>query len=540
MSMTAQARRFGALVKRHGRRNILIVLTLLLISAAILLSVATRLTPHVRDRAVAALNERFQSDVELASLQVSVFPRPEVTGAGLSLRHNGRTDVPPLIKIGTYSAGAGLFGLFTSPLHLRTVELEQLVITIPPGGLREPGNPANSAPRDAGPPAAASPSRGSQPSRLVVNRIVSRGARLVIVPRDRGKQPRIFDIHDVVMHGLGDRDGAPFEATLTNPKPVGLITTRGTFGPWRGDEPGLTPVRGTYAFKNANLNTIKGIAGILSSTGEYSGVLERIEVKGETDTPDFAVDVAAQPVPLKTRFHAIVDGTNGNTWLEQVQARVLETVIVAKGAVVRTQDVKGRKVTLDVKIDEGRIEDVLRLALKARTPLMTGRMKLDTKFLLPAGDRDVVDKLELEGTFRLDQARFTNVNVQQRIDTLSQRGKGKTEDDGRSVVSNFSGRFALRNGTLSFADLSFAVPGALVQLAGTFSLKGETLDFTGHLLLDASLAETTTGVKSVLARIAQPLFRRPGGGSKLPIRISGPWAKPEFGLDVKRALTPGN
>jgi hypothetical protein len=47
-------------------------------------------------------------------------------------------------------------------------------------------------------------------------------------------------------------------------------------------------------------------------------------------------------------------------------------------------------------------------------------------------------------------------------------------------------------------------------------------------------------VKSVLAHIAQPLFRRRGGGSKLPIHISGPLAKPEFGLDVKRALTPGN
>jgi AsmA-like protein len=539
--MTPHEKRFGRFASTRGGRSALVVLTLLLIVAAILLSVATRLTPHVRDRAVAALNERFQSDVELASLQVSMFPRPEVSGAGLSLRHNGRTDVPPLIKIASYGASAGLFGLVGSPLHLRTVELEQLAITIPPGGLRGPnGNAENPKPRDAAPPSAATPNRAPQPSRLVVDRIVSRAARLEIVPRERGKQPRVFDIHDVVMHGLGVGDSAAFEATLTNPKPVGLITTRGTFGPWRGDEPSMTPIRGAYAFKNANLNTIKGIAGILSSTGDYSGVLERIEVKGETDTPDFSVDVAAQPVPLKTRFQAVVDGTNGNTWLEHVEARVLETVIVARGAVVRTEDVKGRKITLDVKIDEGRIEDVLKLALKANTPLMTGRMRLDTKFLLPAGDRDVVDKLELEGTFKLDQARFTNVNVQQRIDILSKRGKGETGDDARRVVSNLSGKFALRNGTLTFADLSFAVPGAVVQLAGTFNLKGETLDFAGHLLLDASLAETTTGVKSVLARMAQPLFRRPGGGSKLPIRISGPWAKPEFGLDVKRALTPGD
>ena len=123
----------------------------------------------------------------------------------------------------------------------------------------------------------------------------------------------MFEIHDLVMHGLGDGGGARFEAALTNPTPRGEITTQGTFGPWQAEEPRLTPIRGEYAFKRANLNTIKGIAGTLSSVGTYSGVLERIEVQGETDTPDFSVDIAALPVPLKTRFRAVVDGTNEDT-----------------------------------------------------------------------------------------------------------------------------------------------------------------------------------------------------------------------------------
>ena len=49
-----------------------------------------------------------------------------------------------------------------------------------------------------------------------------------------------------------------------------------------------------------------------------------------------------------------------------------------------------------------------------------------------------------------------------------------------------------------------------MQLAGSFDLKSEQLDFTGHLLLDASLSETVTGYKSLLVRIAQPFFRRQG------------------------------
>ena len=158
---------------------------------------------------------------------------------------------------------------------------------------------------------------------------------------------------------------------------------------------------------------------------------------------------------------------------------------------------------------------------------------------MPAGDRDVIDKLELAGSFSLDQARFSNVNIQERINTLSQRAKGETSEDGPSVVSSLSGTFTLRGGTLTFADLSFGVPGAIVQLAGTYDVKSELLDFRGHLLLDASLAETTSGFKAVVAKMAQPLFRRRGGGSKLPIRISGTRDKPAFGLDVRRALTPG-
>jgi len=106
-------------------------------------------------------------------------------------------------------------------------------------------------------------------------------------------------------------------------------------------------------------------------------------------------------------------------------------------------------------------------------------------------------------------------------------------------VSRLSGTFTLRRGTLAFANLSFTVPGAIVRIARTYDLKREHLDFRGHLLLDATLAETTKGWKAAVARVAQPLFRRPGGGSKLPIRISGSREKPEFGLDVRKALGPG-
>jgi hypothetical protein len=76
-------------------------------------------------------------------------------------------------------------------------------------------------------------------------------------------------------------------------------------------------------------------------------------------------------------------------------------------------------------------------------------------------------------------------------------------------------------------------------LSGFYNLHSQEMDFRGELLTDATLADMTSGVKSLLVRLAQPLFRRKGGGSRLPIRISGTRDKPQFGLDFGRVLHRG-
>lgn len=481
-----------------------------------------RSSTFVRDRAVAALNERFASQVELGSLHVGVFPLPHLAGSDLHLRHNGRTDVPPLISIGAFGASAGLHGILGRRFHLRNVTLDNLEIRLPPGGVKG----ADVVPRN------------HTGGGIVLDEIVARSATLEIASGRPGRLPRVFEIHDLVMTGFGRPEGAEFHAGLTNPVPRGRVETSGVFGPWEARDPRLTPIRGEYAFKNADMNAIKGIDGTLSSVGRYSGVLQRIDVEGQTETPDFSIDIAAQPVPLRTAFKAVVDGTNGDTFLERVEARLRETLIVASGAVVRDVDVKGRQVKLDIRIDGGKIEDLLQLAVKGNSPPLTGSVNVDTSFLLPAGPAAVADRLRLDGSFKLASARFTNVDVQRKIDMLSRRGRGIEDDTapGSSVVSNLGGRFRLADGVLTFSDLTFAVPGAMVQLAGTYHLRQEQMAFAGDLLLDASLPDTLSGFRALLARAAQPFFRRPGGGSKLPIRIVGPRAKPAFGLDVRRAF----
>ncbi len=96
-----------------------------------------------------------------------------------------------------------------------------------------------------------------------------------------GKAPLVFDIRNVTLHDVGDKKPFQFEAWLVNAKPVGDIHSTGQFGPWQDDAPRDTPVDGEYSFTNADLGTIKGIAGTLSSTGRYGGTLGEIGVTGD-------------------------------------------------------------------------------------------------------------------------------------------------------------------------------------------------------------------------------------------------------------------
>jgi hypothetical protein len=339
------------------------------------------------------------------------------------------------------------------------------------------------------------------------------------------------------MESVSTATAMPFEATLHNAVPPGAITTRGTFGPWASEQPGRTPLDGTFQLSRADLSVFNGISGVLAAHGRFGGRLDRIDIHGETDTPAFRVNTG-MPVPLRARYHAIVDGTNGNTILDEVDASFLGTSLVAKGAVAGEPGRTGRTVTLDVTMNQGRLEDVLRLAVKSVRPPMVGSLRLNTRFVLPPGDEDVVRRLRLDGRFAIAGTRFTDVTVQDRINELSHRSSGKVrEPEIPRVVSQFEGSFRLGAGRLEIPRVTFDVPGSLVALAGTYDLVPETLNFKGTLFMDAKVSDTTTGVKHFLLKLADPFFRREGGGSAIPIKVTGSRSDPSFGLDKGRIFS---
>ena len=499
----------------------------------------------LRHRIVRTLSDKLDSDVELGQLQLRVFPALRAEGSDLRIKRRGASDAyPPLIVVKSFHVDASIVGLLAK--HVEHVQLTDLTISIPPKDerRREKAIEARLPDSEA---IATSGQQSPQEKRadplkdgsVVLDRVDTASARLVIIPQERDKAPKTWEIHQLTMYDMGSVRAWPFRATLTNAVPPGEIAVKGDFGPWNRIEPGDTPLDGRFDFSKADLSVFKGISGTLSSRGSFAGTLDAIHAEGETDTPDFMLTVGRHPFALHTKYQALIDGTNGNTRLEQIEASFLRSHLIAKGAVLDApKGQHGRTVSLDINMDKARLEDVMTMAVPTPKPPMAGALRLTTKFLLPPGETDVSERLRLDGRFKITSGRFTNYDVQGKINELSKRGRGKTDEKKVvQVASDFDGRFKLGGGSLQLPDLRFEVPGATVELAGSYALKPQTLAFKGKLLIDANVSDTMTGWKRWLFKPADTIFKRSdGSGSVIPIQIKGTRNDPKFGMDIRSVL----
>jgi hypothetical protein len=346
----------------------------------------------------------------------------------------------------------------------------------------------------------------------------------------------LWELRKLALRSAGVGQPMTFTAELTNPTPPGLIHTTGHFGPWDFDEPSATKVDGHYDFQHADLSVFNGISGILSSVGNYTGALNDIVVDGTTDVPNFQLDSGGQEVHLTTEFHAIVDGTNGNTYLRPVKAHFLKSDIVTNGQVAGEKGKKGKSIALDVDMQKAYVQDVLALAAKG-APMLTGAIALKAKLLLPPGKERVLQKMQLGGRFDLSDAQFTQDKIKNAVDDLSRRGQGKPKDTSiANVASEFRGDFNLRNGTITFGTLQFVTQGAAAQVKGSYGISSGDINFVGDVRLDAKVSQTMTGAKHVLLAPFDPLFNKHGAGTYLPVQVGGTREKPDIKLQWKKLL----
>ena len=511
--------------RQRPRRWILaLIVGTLAVLAVMVALIFDRAEPTLRAEVIETLSTRFKSKVELDEFQVSLLRGLQVSGSGLRILGETGAQGPaqPIIEVGEFRFRTGIRNLFRSPLHVNTVYLKGLELNLPPK--QERAQMRNVAPK------------GGKIG-IVVDDLVADSAQLVINTDKPGKLPTVFAIERLKMARVGPNEPMHFEADLVNPKPVGNIRSSGSLGPWQADSPRDTPIQGGYSFSHADLSTIKGIGGILSSTGKYSGTLDHILVDGSTDTPDFSIAICGRPVPLHTDFHAVVDGTSGDTYLQPLHAKLLDSWLEATGFVVRTKDPQGHRVELEVVIEHGKIEDLLKLAVQRDPPFMMGNVHLKTRFELPPGEPDMADRLKLAGHFQMAKASFTNAEVQEKVDALSMRSQGKPKlvqdnvpDD---VKSEFSGTFRLLAGLVSFSQLQFQVPGTQLNLTGNYNLDGSQFDFHGKVRMDAKVSQMVSGWKSILLKPVDPFFHKNGAGTEVPVKITGTKTELHFGTDFR-------
>ena len=268
-------------------------------------------------------------------------------------------------------------------------------------------------------------------------------------------------------------------------------------------------------FAKADLSVFKGISGTLSSHGYFGGTLgaarrqrrdrhARLHDRGGRPSVS-----AVREIPSADRRHQRrhAPERSSTRWF-------LSSYLHATGAVLDApKGHDGRTVTLDVAMDKSRIEDIMTMVVKTASPPMVGALKLNDQVRAAAGR---------ERRDRSAAARRPVLDRQGAVHQLRRAGQDRRAEQTRPRQDGGAGEGARRRPTSRAAsssaaaastlpEVSFDVPGARVELAGTYALKPETLDFKGQLLLDAKISQTVTGWKSLLLKVVDPLFKQKDG-----------------------------
>lgn len=475
--------------------------------------------PFSREAMTRAIQEATSRPVQIGAFRQSYFP-PGCLAENIRVLHNGNPGGPPLITVEKLLVQGSLTGMFSSPKRLAQVKVVGLHIAIPPDGSHQ---------------GTARFALDSGAKSLAISKIVADGALLEFLPSKPGDKPYLLRIDGLVLRGVGSGKPWSYTAVLTNSKPPGVIRAAGEFGPWNPDNPGVTPVSGEYTYTDVDLGVFHGISGTLQAKGKFRGPLGRMETEGDIEVPNFHVEHSGSSVRVAVDYHAIVNGTNGDTRLDPARARFLRTTLIARGPIAGREGEKGKTVTLDLSVPQGRIDDILRLFVEEKTAPLSGAVKLDARFLWPPGPRKFVEKIRMNVDFGIAGGKFRSNETQGTIDRISKSGQGESkkeaEEDPRTMLSDLRGGVTFRNGIATFRGVSFEVPGAMANIRGTYGLVDHRVDLHGVLHTPGKLSDTTSGFKAFVLKAISPFLKKKNDVKIVPFKITGTFQDAKVSLD---------
>jgi hypothetical protein len=469
------------------------------------------LTNAIRVRSAELLSAELGAQIRFQSFDVRFFPWVRVTARGVTV---GSDPSRPLIRATLADARAGLL-----PWHVRRLVLEGLSVSIPTAQgpevtLAKPG------------------------LTITVDEIWSEHAHVEILPSTGESKPMRFEVGELHISNFNPSHAAGFSATLVTTQPRAGIQAAGSLGPWNPQDPSLTPLQGTYTMPRCELATLPGLEGILTSQGQFQGVVQRVEIAGEASAAQFGLSLSGHPEPMHASFQAALDASDGSASIEHVNGMLQSTPFSASGVVRNVQDDRLRDIALNISVSRGRLEDLLPLAVQSKTSPISGALRLEAKLEILAGEQNILDRLRLDADFAAPESRFSSLDLRERLRQASRKAEGhpKSEASGSSLAS-IQGHVQLTPvapniGVAEFPDLVFDLEGASARLKGTYQLASERLDLHGEVWIAAKLSQTATGAKALLLKAAQPFFHDKHGGSHIPIKITGTRSDPQFSLDI--------
>ena len=314
-----------------------------LISAVALLAVTVVLLainwPFTKQALIDVLQERSARSVTIGHFRTTYFP-PGCVAEQISFLHRKHKNKPPLITIEKILVEGSYWGMISPHKHLPAVRVYGMHVTVPPPNPNGGPNPVMPLTQgNAGPP-------------IRIGTVVADGAVLDFIQRTVDRPPMRLTIHKLELDGVGNNRPLNYKARIYNANPPGIIDSKGSFGTWNPDDPGTTPVKGTYSFTDANLGVYKMISGTLTSTGTFGGNLAAIDVKGSVDVPNFHVVDSARTRDLRAGFEATIAATDGNVALKTVTAHFDRTTIVFTGTMEGQPKVPGKTVSLSLECNQ--------------------------------------------------------------------------------------------------------------------------------------------------------------------------------------------
>src|SRR6202008_1520385 len=116
----------------------------------------------------------------------------------------------------------------------------------------------------------------------------------------------------------------------------------------------------------------------------------------------------------------VVNATNGDVTLTTVAAKLGDTAISARANVAPLPQQRGKTASVDFLVQQGRIEDLFWLFMKAPRPPLAGVTSFKAHATVPPGPEKFLRKIIFVADFGIDDAHFTAPDTEREVSQMSE------------------------------------------------------------------------------------------------------------------------